>query len=77
MTGPPPRLEPLVDTHAHLDDPKLKADLGGVLQRAREAGLVQMLAIGTTAQDSEAVIQIARANRGVFAAVGVQPNHVA
>lgn len=77
MTPHPPRLEPLVDTHAHLDDPRLKTDLEAVLVRAREAGLVQIVAIGTTAADSEAVIEIARAHRGVFAAVGVQPNHVA
>jgi TatD DNase family protein len=77
MTPHPPTLAPLVDTHAHLDDLKLRDDLPSVLQRARQAGVEQVVAIGTTARDSQAVIDIARDHPGVFAAVGVQPNHVA
>ena len=72
-----PECHPLVDTHAHLDDPGLRNDLEGVLDRARVAGLVQIIAIGTTALDSESVTTIASQHKGVFAAVGVQPNHVA
>jgi TatD DNase family protein len=48
-----------------------------MLRNAREAGVVQILAIGTTANDSRSLINIARNHPGVFAAVGVQPNHVA
>jgi TatD DNase family protein len=77
MTPPPPVQGPLVDTHAHLSDPRLQEDLEGVLDRARAAGLIQMIAIGTTAADSARVIEIAAGHPGVFAAVGVQPNHVA
>lgn len=68
---------PLVDTHAHLADRRLLEDLDGVLARAREAGVVQVLAIGTTAADSAAVAELARTRRGTFAAVGVHPNHAA
>ncbi|MFO0891602.1 MAG: TatD family hydrolase [Isosphaeraceae bacterium] len=77
MSPVPPPLEPLVDTHAHLDDPRLVSDLPGVLGRAREAGVVQILAIGTTAKDSRSVVAIAHEHSGVFAAVGIQPNHAA
>jgi TatD DNase family protein len=77
MSLVPPPLEPLIDTHAHLDDPRLSNDLAGVLRRARSAGLLQIVAIGTTADDSEATVGLAARNPGVFAAVGVQPNHVA
>jgi TatD DNase family protein len=77
MTPPIPRHGPLIDTHAHLDDRRLRDDLGGVIARAREAGLVQMIAIGTTAEDSASCVNIACDHPGVFAAVGVQPNHVA
>lgn len=71
---PPPTL---VDTHAHLDDPRLFNDLDAVLTRARLAGVGQVVAIGTTAEDSGIVASIARERRGVFAAVGIHPNHVA
>src|SRR4051794_11822863 len=70
---PPDR--PLIDTHAHLQDEPLRDDLDGVLQRAREAGVVQVVAIGVTAEDSSQVVGIAQRHPGVFAAVGVQPNH--
>lgn len=71
----PPR--PLTDTHAHLDDRRLRGDWEGVLARARDAGVVQMLAIGTTAADSAGVVDLARAHRGIFAAVGIHPNEAA
>jgi TatD DNase family protein len=65
----------LVDTHAHLQDPDFRADLSGVLNRAKSAGVVQVIAIGVTAADSAEVVAIAGRHPGVFAAVGVQPNH--
>ncbi|QDV38059.1 TatD family hydrolase [Tautonia plasticadhaerens] len=74
---PTPRLSPLVDTHAHLDDPRLLDQLDAALDRARAAGVEQVVAIATTADSADAVIGIASARPGVFAAVGIQPNHVA
>src|SRR5207244_3393478 len=69
-----PDAPPLVDSHAHLDDPRLRRDGDGVLERARRAGVVQVIAIGTTAANSAAVLELARSHRGVYAAVGVHPN---
>jgi TatD DNase family protein len=74
---PIPRCWPLVDTHAHLDDHRLQERFDEIIENARAAGLVQIVGIGTTAADSTSVVAIARKRRGVFAAVGVQPNHVA
>ena len=68
---------PLIDTHAHLDDPRLRGDWEGVLGRARAAGVVQVVAIGTTAADSADVVELSRAHRGIFAAVGIHPNEAA
>ena len=77
MTGVGDARPTLVDTHAHLQDPALHDDLGAVLLRAGEAGVAQVIAIGVTAEDSAEVVEIARRHPGVFAAVGVQPNHAA
>jgi TatD DNase family protein len=74
MTAPAADAYPLIDSHAHLDDPRLRRDETGVLDRARRAGIVQIVAIGTTAVDSAAVVALARVHRGVFAAVGIHPN---
>jgi TatD DNase family protein len=68
---------PLIDTHAHLDDKRLRADLEGVLNRAVCAGVEQIIAIGTTAATSAAAVELARARAGVFAAVGIHPNDAA
>jgi TatD DNase family protein len=76
MIPPTPNSGALIDTHAHLQDPGLRKDFEGLIQRARAAGLVQIIAIGTTAADSVDVLEIASDCRGVFAAVGIQPNHV-
>ncbi len=73
MTTPPP----LVDTHAHLDDPRLKSRLGGVLEAASRAGVVQIVAVATTAEDGASVVGLARENPGVFGAVGIHPNEAA
>ena len=72
-----PPMEPLIDTHAHLDDPRLRGRLPEVLARARAAGVVQAVAVATTAADSADVVALAAAHPGVFATVGYQPNNVA
>ena len=72
-----PSLLGLIDTHAHLQDPDLCIDLANILERARLAGVVKLIGMGTTAADSAEVVAIADQFPGVFAAVGVQPNYVA
>ena len=67
----------LVDTHAHLQDDALRGDLPALLSRAREAGVERIIAVGTTAADSALVVETAGSYPGVFAAVGVHPNHAA
>jgi TatD DNase family protein len=77
MTGPPPNPASLVDTHAHLADARLQADLPGVLERARRAGVNRIVAIGTTAASSREVLRLAHSYPGIFAAVGIHPNDAA
>ncbi len=72
--GPLTNLGPLVDTHAHLQDERLRAELPAILARARAVGVHQVVAIGITAEDSAEVVAIAAEHPGVFAAVGYQPN---
>jgi TatD DNase family protein len=67
----------LFDTHCHLDEPAFDGDRNDVLARARAAGVVGMLTIGTTAASSEAAVELAKRHVDVFAAVGIQPNYVA
>ena len=66
----------LVDTHAHLDEHSFSTDLGDVLRRAEEAGVVRILSIGISAQTSEAAVELAERYPSVLSVVGIQPNYV-
>lgn len=67
----------LFDTHCHLDEPAFDGDRVDVIERARHAGVVTMITIGTTAASSEKSLDFARKYPDVLAAVGIQPNYVA
>lgn len=66
----------LADSHCHLDDTQFDADREAVVDRARQAGVEYMLAIGTGngPPDLEAGLRLAAQHSFVFAAVGVHPN---
>lgn len=67
----------LVDTHAHLDDERLCANLEEVLTGAANAGVGQIITIATTASTSARAVKFAQTYRGLFAAVGIHPNEAA
>jgi len=67
----PPRL---FDTHAHLDDEQFDEIREDMLARARETGVSDVLAVGTTLASSRKCLELAACN-GVHAAVGIQPNY--
>ena len=67
----------LFDTHCHLDDEQFDPDRDGVVARAHEAGLVGVVAVGTTACSSARCLELAKEYSIVSAAVGIQPNYVA
>jgi len=67
----------IVDTHAHLTYQGLREDVGGVLARAREAGVGAVITVGTDPADSRAAVALAEATEGVWATVGVHPHDAA
>jgi TatD DNase family protein len=66
----------LIDTHAHLDDEQLAADLPAVVTRAAAAGVRTVVSVATGAASSAATVALA-ARFGLAATVGVHPNHAA
>jgi TatD DNase family protein len=64
----------VIDTHAHLD---ALDDPSGAVERAREAGVERIVAIGSGLASSRATLEIAEREEGVFAAVGVHPHQAA
>lgn len=65
-----------VDSHCHLDDRQYAEDREAMIQRALDAGLKYMLAIGTGEgpPDLEAALRLANEYSQIFATVGVHPN---
>ncbi|SHG41870.1 TatD DNase family protein [Thermosyntropha lipolytica DSM 11003] len=64
----------LIDTHAHLQDKALKADLKEVLKRAKEAGVKKIICIGYDYPTSVEAVELARKYEGIYAVVGVHPH---
>jgi TatD DNase family protein len=64
----------LADSHAHLYDEAYDADRAEVIQRANAAGVRLIVAVGVDVASSQASLDIALANEGVYAAVGIHPN---
>jgi len=65
---------PAVDSHTHLNHPRLSRKLGLVLSRARAAGVTQMIVVGYDLSSSEAAVKLAESTEGLWAAVGVHPH---
>ena len=66
----------LIDSHCHLDSEQFDADREAVIQRALEAGVTNMVAIGTGngPPDLEAGIRLADRYEFFYATVGVHPH---
>jgi len=67
----------LFDTHAHLNDEQFDAARSEVVARAKDAGLLGVVAVGISAATSEECVALARQYDIVHAAVGIQPNSCA
>lgn len=64
----------LVDSHAHLDDPRFADDLEAVVARAREAGVERILTVGADPDSSRRALGIAERFPEVFFAAGIHPH---
>ena len=65
-----------IDTHCHLDEEAFSQDCEEVVQRAVDAGIVAMIAIGITLDSSRRAIELAQRFPNVYATVGIHPNYV-
>lgn len=64
----------LIDTHTHLDGFARRGELPAVLARAREAGVTEMISIGTESDDWSLIRDLAAAHPGtVHYSVGLHP----
>jgi TatD DNase family protein len=64
----------LIDTHAHLDFPEFAGDLAAVLERAKKAGVYEVVTIGINLASSEKAAELAGLHPEVYATVGIHPH---
>lgn len=64
------------DSHCHLQNAKFDSDRHEVIARMREAGVTAVLNLATRSDDARAVVELAKANAGFYAAVGVHPSDI-
>ncbi|MCA1365799.1 TatD family hydrolase [Bradyrhizobium sp. BRP14] len=65
----------LIDTHCHLDFPDFEAEREAIIERAREAGVGQMVTISTRVKRFDTILAIAEAHPNVFCSVGTHPHN--
>ena len=63
-----------IDTHCHLDMSQFEKDREDVIRRARDAGVENLITIGSDIASSRAALEIAGAHDGIYAAAGVHPH---
>jgi len=64
-----------IDTHVNLHGEQFADDLDAVIERARAAGVVRMIAICCRLSDFEAVSAIAEAHDDIYCTIGAHPHH--
>jgi TatD DNase family protein len=69
-------LPELIDSHAHLDFKDFDADRAEMLERARQAGVRNILAIGSASGPDhlDAALPFARQHDWIYASVGIHPH---
>lgn len=67
----------MIDTHCHLTEERLMADIEGVLERAKENGVEKIIVPGTSVEDSMKVIGLTEKYEEVYGVVGVHPEEIA
>jgi TatD DNase family protein len=63
----------LIDTHAHLDYTDFDPDRAEVISRAAEAGVTEIISIGTRIESSTRAVELAENFPNIWATVGIHP----
>jgi TatD DNase family protein len=76
MSSLPPSAGVLIDTHAHLDYTDYDPDRAEVIARATDAGVTEIISIGTQIDSSTRAVELAENFPNIWATVGIHPCEV-
>lgn len=63
----------MIDSHCHLTDPKFGDELNGVMERARAAGVKEIIVPASGRKDWERIEELINKYDGVYGCLGVHP----
>ncbi|MCL1929808.1 TatD family hydrolase [Candidatus Saccharibacteria bacterium] len=66
----------MIDAHAHIHEADFPFEWAEVLQNAQDAGINQIITVGTSVKDSRLAAKFAEQHDEVFALVGIHPGEV-
>jgi TatD DNase family protein len=66
-----------IDSHAHLDHEDLAGEVEAVVQRARAAGVVQIVTVASSLSSARACVALAERHAELFATAGIHPHDAA
>lgn len=64
----------LIDTHCHLDFKDFDADRDGVIDRAKNKGVVRIINVGSSVEGSHRAVELSKKYDIVYASIGVHPH---
>ncbi len=64
----------VIDTHTHLDFAQFDDDREATIERARQAGVISIVNVGTNLASSRASVRLAEKYDFVYASVGIHPH---
>jgi TatD DNase family protein len=68
---------PLFDSHLHLTSARFDEDRHETLERARHAGVTELVTVATDPEDARRAIRLAEEEDGVWATAGLHPHEAA
>ena len=64
----------LIDSHAHIYGKEFASDFAEMMDRAKEAGVVAIVAVGADLESSREACALAGAHDGIYCSVGIHPH---
>lgn len=64
----------MIDSHSHIYMDRFDEDRDGVINRAVQCGVTQLLQVGCNLEESRTVVELAEKHAGIYASVGVHPH---
>ncbi len=65
----------MIDSHCHLADKQFAQDIDDVIERAKDAGVEQLITIADSIPEALACIELAEKHPNIFCTVGVHPHN--